>query len=527
MRIKKLVLSCLLASIGSISTSTFADDNSSATQGNSYCTEGQQGSNCLSEINTNTYYNGSQLKMIADYLQQNLGLNSDPSDPSSSGSKEAYSPNILETFSLAVNSLIGNSPLAIINETKDSNSGSGSNNPTQSFQFANGTSPDGKPSDDTTQLNNIQKTEVLDSLNQKNYFTTPDINNGFNPVKNLDSQPYSFPRSSQTMINGLGSLNISEFLRKLYPVGGNGIINKTSKLDVFTKYCPNGANCISPYVAQSTIAGYAKGDGTDYNTKVPEYMTFMKNTVAPKVLPSLNLDSLLNPLSYNSLKSNSSSSDSTNLGLYGTTDLSVADNFIRYLSGELLPNKMSNLETYQKYESVAGSDMCLPFRIDAAMKVKVYRTMIRNYAAQLSVGTSNLYHLMGKRRINPGSTTSQMEQEFKMATHRLFNPNSDKQNPTETKWVKDLSKAKMPDIQRQMAMLLAEINYQLFLNRKEQERILVTLSAMQLANNAQQKKQLTLNEAASYVSETDVMNEQTSNGSSCDQTSPQVEFKSQ
>lgn len=358
-------------------------------------------------------------------------------------------------------------------------------------------------------INGIQKANYKTYLS--NYFVASPKNNGFSPISNLDIQPYAFPRSNQIIRNSISSVSPQQFLNT---VKTNNSTSDTIQTDLDNQ-CPSiilGGTCSQPLSQMNVVAGYIKdsnsslGGDKNYSTKVPNYWKFLAETTAPEVMPSLALDSLLSPLSYQQLvESTDDKKKAASLGLHGQSGMAAADNFIRYLSGDLLPNNISTDNQYSQYQQVANSDsICYQYRLDAAMKVKTYRTMLRNYSAQLSVGTSNLYHLMGKRRADPRSGTSQLEEEFKMATYRIFNPNSTagkSGESRETPWMKRLNKASGAAIQRQMAILLAEINYQLFLNRKEQERILVTLSAMQLANNAQQKKQLSLNEAASYVSE--------------------------
>ena len=69
--------------------------------------------------------------------------------------------------------------------------------------------------------------------------------------------------------------------------------------------------------------------------------------------------------------------------------------------------------------------------------------------------------------------SSQALTEFTMATHRLFNPDMS----ANQQWINQINDASSATVQKEMAVLLAEINYQLYLSRQQQERALLTSSA--------------------------------------------------
>lgn len=297
------------------------------------------------------------------------------------------------------------------------------------------------------------------------------------------------------------------------------------------------ANLVLPVDKLAKVSGgvppITKLPDSPYATSyIPDYNNFMDGTLSASVAPSVNADTLLSPMTYqekiNQTYDNRNDTISFygggNLGLYGSSELSMADNFIRYLSGEVLPNKMSTAEEYKQYQKVANTAQCYKYRADAAMKIYTYRAMLRNYAAQTSVGLSNLYYLMGKRRQNPENpnNASQLEQEYKMATSRLFPANQCADGSTsctvkKSKWLLQLDNASQVEVQKQIAILLAEMNYQLLLNRMEQERVMLAMTALQMANTAQQKQQLTLDNAASYIS--NIPTGQVNQYTKCDQYS--------
>ena len=87
--------------------------------------------------------------------------------------------------------------------------------------------------------------------------------------------------------------------------------------------------------------------------------------------------------------------------------------------------------------------------------------------------------------------TSQALNEFNMATYRLFAPSntnnsgmtggSATSNST-SPWQDMINTASTPVIQKETALLLAEINYQLYLMRQQQEKLLLTNSLLLVGN---------------------------------------------
>lgn len=112
---------------------------------------------------------------------------------------------------------------------------------------------------------------------------------------------------------------------------------------------------------------------------------------------------------------------------------------------------------------------------------------LRVYAAQSSVGLSNLYYILAKRLPqNPAgvnnSVVSQAMSEFNMASWRLVKPGSGGTTSQSQQWIDTINSASSASVQKEIAVLLAEINYQLYLDRQIQERILMTHSVMLMQN---------------------------------------------
>ena len=124
--------------------------------------------------------------------------------------------------------------------------------------------------------------------------------------------------------------------------------------------------------------------------------------------------------------------------------------------------------------------------MQAQATLDAYLTSLRVYAAQSSVGISNLYYMLSKRLPQNESVsenpllTSQALSEFTMATWRLYNPADT--DPSKKQWLDKINDASSATLQKEMVTLLAEINYQLYLNRQQEERLLLTNTMLLLQN---------------------------------------------
>ncbi|KTD22016.1 intracellular multiplication protein IcmX [Legionella lansingensis] len=249
---------------------------------------------------------------------------------------------------------------------------------------------------------------------------------------------------------------------------------------------------------------------------LPNPVTFFTPQFNQNVIPQLNSNSLIAPLMYSSTslgtdqtQSGSNFVNTATIGapsgttpsgpLQAQTQAQQALNFIRYATSAVAPlalpsyNDYGNLylqiiDTTNKYTAVQ--------KWQAASTIANYLANLRVYAAQASVGIGNLYYILSKRMPQPiqgtqtteSTTTSQALSEYNMATWRLFNPTTASQTqgqpgqPTTTQWITNLNQASAATIQKEIAILLAEINYQLYLNRQQEERLLLTNSMLLLQN---------------------------------------------
>jgi intracellular multiplication protein IcmX len=241
-----------------------------------------------------------------------------------------------------------------------------------------------------------------------------------------------------------------------------------------------------------------------YDTKVPanvvgalpEPKTFYTYGYISQFLSQLNTNVLIAPLMYSTENPNNNSTsspqaDKSNPGLVAQTQAQQAANFIRYVSGSVTPVA---LPKWKDYDSLFTQYVTKPTNNDGVLQQQQAQTTLSNYlaglrtyAAQTSVGLSNLYYIMSKRlpQNQPSSdgSSNQMSQslsEFNLATWRLFNPNST--TTGNTQWMNQINNAAPATVEKEIAILLAEINYQMYLDRQVQERILLTNSVMLLQN---------------------------------------------
>ena len=243
--------------------------------------------------------------------------------------------------------------------------------------------------------------------------------------------------------------------------------------------------------------------------QLPHAQDVFSSAYNQPIVSQLNSNVFFEPLLYSTTSdnnSNSSSNSSTDSGsilnssLPSSTQAQQAANFIRYATGAVNPITLPNQKAYDSLVSIAENYQKLtnmtPAQLQTQLQAKIalsnYLTRLRTYTAQTSVGISNLYYLLSRRlpqqpqnqSQDQGSAqsqpTSEALNEFNMASWRLFNSNTN--SNTQAQWLNKIDKASAATVQKEMAVLLAEINYQLYLSRQQNERMLLTQSILLLQN---------------------------------------------
>lgn len=164
----------------------------------------------------------------------------------------------------------------------------------------------------------------------------------------------------------------------------------------------------------------------------------------------LSLNSLLQPLA---LKTQSSDDKIKS---------AKATGFIRFVTGQAQPIKQMSEQNFRLLQKDPNA-------------MATYLTAIRNYAALASVGISNFNHMLAERQVAAGSNAqSKMQLEQEMVMRRFGD------GKQASAWRSRMETASPVVLQREALYLLADMNYQLYQSRLQQERILATLSAMQM-----------------------------------------------
>jgi len=190
----------------------------------------------------------------------------------------------------------------------------------------------------------------------------------------------------------------------------------------------------------------------------------------PASTANFDLNSLINPSIY-------------------TDNGQAADNFIRFASGMATPISVLALNK--------NND---PDGITSKAGYPLYMATLRSYAAMQAIGVGNLYHIYAERMplnqsgndpalIDPAlrglgygaiaqlpansptfPSASEIEIDQHSATRRLSDPS----------WRAGVQSATPMVLMREQLYLMAEIRYEMYKNRLELERLLATISAIQL-----------------------------------------------
>ena len=213
-------------------------------------------------------------------------------------------------------------------------------------------------------------------------------------------------------------------------------------------------------------------------------------------LSQLNGNTLIAPLLYSTTNPNTQPTSSSpqqppssGAGLPAQSQAQQEANFIRYVTGAVAPLSLPKLKDYDSLYTQAvnvGNSVPLATQMQAQGTLTSYFAKLRTYAAQSSVGYSNLYYILSKRMpqttppgSNSGTPTSQALNEFTMASWRLYTPGGS----ANTNWLSQINQASPATVQKEMVTLLAEINYQMYLTRQQEERLLLTNTMLLLLSS--------------------------------------------
>lgn len=335
---------------------------------------------------------------------------------------------------------------------------------------------------------------------------------GANPVNTFFAD--FLPTDSTSMYTTLNSWANATFTS--YETLSHSPVSVTSLIDQATYQKDPVSQAVLNIVGTPDYTFCLDYSGTNWNTNCQFLYQnkVMRNVTGPlpvadtlfsydyqkQFLSQLNANVLIAPLLYsvtsnnsNSTSSSSTSTSSTDNGLTAKNQVENAANFIRYATGAVQPITSVSRQEYDKQWATANPSSTTnetsaqrTARENAQATLTSYLNSVRIYAAKSSVAIGNLYYILSKRLPQTNlNGSSQALNELTMATRRMYNP--DKEG---TQWVDSINTASPVTVQREMALLLSEINYQLYLNRQQEERLLLTNSLLLLQGLSQNKPAL-------------------------------------
>ncbi|MCX7118052.1 MAG: type IV secretion protein IcmX, partial [Legionellales bacterium] len=217
---------------------------------------------------------------------------------------------------------------------------------------------------------------------------------------------------------------------------------------------------------------------------LPKPNEFFSYGYNQKFLSQLNASTLLGPLLYSTdpgAPPSGNTQPGQTSGLTAQNQAQEAFNYIRYATNSVAPQSTPSQKNYSKtyftaFPPKGTTAPSLTVQMQAQGSLSTYFSKLRVFAAQTSVVYGNLYYLFAKRmpqkREGGNSQTSDALNEMTMATWRLFTPSG----ASKKDWLNQINQASSATVGKEAAVLLAEINYQLYLMRQQQERILLTNS---------------------------------------------------
>ena len=456
LRTKVVVAHLLCSSIFAVNAQTY-DDSTQGTSGTGTGTDSSSG--------TDTSRVEGYIKNWAGYLGYDVTTEPDPQPTANSNDLIDFTQTVLaETY--LYNTLFGSIPT--VTRPNDGSSSNASSTSTQGLPFV--------PASTASAAINNESNLTFQSFSQANAGSSVSANTL------IDQPPYQSDPVSQMILNILGTPDSSYCVNK-----SGGVSNGTN---------PNGTQ-------EPCDALKVNGTGTNYtlfqnqvmeNTigKLPGVTEFYNLSTNKNILAQLNGNALIAPLNYTGSSDSSQSNSATTAsssGLTADTDnqIQVASNFIRYVSGAVAPTLLPNKAAYANVLSTANDDTNPAEQAQAQAILSNYLVNLRIYAAQTSVGVSNLYYILSRRLPQTvGQTTlpSQALNEYNMATWRIYKPtttqngaqNGSSSTQQDSQWLDKINAGTPAQVQKEIAVLLSEINYQLYLDRQIQERLLFNSS---------------------------------------------------
>ena len=321
----------------------------------------------------------------------------------------------------------------------------------------------------------------------------------FTPATTSDAIDLQY-KSSDNSSNGFYKYPVSQFLYNMLYITSNdaciGTSGSTSSWNTTYAYCE------APVLARAIGLDIDNADLQSTKTEAPintlgqkiaklalssYFPTSNPSDKSIELIKQLDSTSFIGPLMYDS---SSSSSSTAILAPSTSSQQEAAQNFVRYITAGIKP------KVYASYSDLSSSINNIYASTDINTQINYFKPLasfmldFRIYAARLSIPVQFIYDFLAKRMASSSNTSSsdssntqqssQALNEYVMASYRLYNPNatdtstdSSTSSLTTTAWQDMINTASPPTVQKESALLLAEINYQLYQLRLLQEKALL------------------------------------------------------
>lgn len=248
-------------------------------------------------------------------------------------------------------------------------------------------------------------------------------------------------------------------------------VKANTSLDTAQQNTTASAQSLSPYEVEKNL--HNRNDALTHNLAAITASDIPGTTRSEPGNSMMSSETLLGPLVYNGIY------------LKRIEDLEkiYPYNFIQLASGAYQPISTVQLDPTKLSEAKIQE-------ITSSPNYKKLQTAIRAYVAAQSVGANNLYQMMIERlpQGNLGKNSGLVDKEGKPIFNasplqvKEFLATRRSQNPA---WYRQMADASPATVQRETLFVLAEIRQQLFEMQQQNERLLATLSVMQMQQNSQ------------------------------------------
>jgi hypothetical protein len=189
----------------------------------------------------------------------------------------------------------------------------------------------------------------------------------------------------------------------------------------------------------------------------------------PTSTAPLNADSLLGPLQYAPASVTLTPTVNPNNPLASLYEQQETANIPRQVFGKNALSFIQHLVDKNRFRIYPKLPAKSTLTEEGAKERTTYLSELYNFAASVSVGLSNVYQMYTARIPTQKDGKSKLQAENEMVMSHMHEA-----------WQNSIKQANPAKVQKEIAFLLAEMNYQLYQNRLIMERLLLTQSVVEI-----------------------------------------------